>query len=223
MKIIHELFRQSPFRPMVDHAKKVHECVDRIRPLINAFINQDHEAIEKLYNEISKLEYQADRLKHSIRSQLPRRYFLPVARDEIDNFLKCQDKIADCVEDFAVILTLRKTKVHPELKEQFLDFVEQIFQITETLLVAAVELQNLVEVAFVGAEADMVMKLISGLGEEEWKADRMARKLSMKIYSLEDELDPLTIIFYEKILHTLGAIANHAENAGNVLRMMLVK
>ncbi len=223
MKIIQELFGQSPFHPLVEHAKKVHKCVDQIRPLINAFINQDYETIEKLHNLVSKLEYEADRLKHNIRNQLPRRYFLPVARNEIDNFLKCQDKIADCVEDFAVILTLRKTKIHPELKEQFLDFVEQIFQVTETLLVAAVELQNLVEVSFVGAEADMVMELISGLGEEEWKADKMARKLSMKIYSLEDELDPLTIIFYEKILHTLGAVANHAENAGDVLRMMLVK
>ncbi len=51
----------------------------------------------------------------------------------------------------------------------------------------------------------------------------MARKLSQRIYSLKNELDPITIIFYEKIVLTLGSIANHAENAGDVLRRMMIK
>ena len=223
MRIIGSLFGRSPFGPLVEHTKKVHECVDQIKPLITALINENFEEIERLHDVVSKLEYEADRLKHGIREQLPRRHFLPVERVEIDNFLRCQDRMADKVEDFAVILTLRKTKVHPELKEQFLDFVEQIFQVTGTLMGAAVELQNLAEVSFGGAEANLVMELIAGLGEEEWKADRMARKLSQKIYSLENELDPITIIFYEKIVLTLGSIANHAENAGDVLRRMMIK
>ena len=128
MRIIGSLFGRSPFGPLVEHTKKVHECVDQIKPLITALINENFEEIERLHDVVSKLEYEADRLKHGIREQLPRRHFLPVERVEIDNFLRCQDRMADKVEDFAVILTLRKTRVHPELKEQFLDFVEQIFQ-----------------------------------------------------------------------------------------------
>jgi len=61
------------------------------------------------------------------------------------------------------------------------------------------------------------------LGEEEWKADRMARSLSKDVYSLEKELDPITIMFYEKMILTLGAIANAAENAGDMLRIMIIK
>ncbi len=223
MSIISDLFGKSPFGPMVEHTKKVHECVEMIRPLIEALVNEDFKRLKELHNKVSKLEYEADKLKHEIRSQLPRRFFMPVDRIDLENFLRCQDKIADYTEDFSVILTIRNTKIHPALKEQFFDLVNQVFQVTGTLLTAAVELQNLAEVSFSGAEAKRVMKWLDGLGEEEWKADRIARKLSRNIYQLENEVDVLTIIFYEKMVLTLGQIANEAENAGDMLRNMIMK
>ena len=223
MSIIGELFGKSPFGPLVEHTKKVHECVEMVRPLMEALAHENYEEIHNLQDKVSKLEYEADKFKHAIRGQLPRRFFLPVDRNELDNFLHCQDKIADYVEDFAVILTLRKTKIHPTLMDKFFGLVDQVFQVTGSLLTAAVELQDLAEVSFGGAEAKKVMDLLHGLGEEEWKADRLARSLSKDIYSLEKELDPITIIFYEKMLLKLGAIANEAENAGDMLRAMIVK
>jgi len=90
-------------------------------------------------------------------------------------------------------------------------------------MAAAEKLQNLAETAFGGAEADLVLAKIGGLGEEEWKADRMQRKLSRKIYSLEKELDPITVMFYDKMITTLSSIANAAENTGDLLREMIVK
>lgn len=223
MSLITELFGKSPFGPLVEHSKKVHECVELVRPLMEALINEDYEEIHKLQDKVSKLEYEADRVKHDIRKHLTRRYFLPVDKVELERFLSRQDNIADNVEDFAVILMIRDTKLHPSLKEPFLKYVDQIFQVTGTLLNAAVEFQNLAEVSFSGAEARAVLSLIEGLGEEEWKADRMARSLSQKTYKLEGELEPLTIIFYEKMIIALGGIANQAENAGDMLRNMIVR
>lgn len=223
MSIIQEIFSGSPFGPLTEHTKKVHECVEVVRPLIEALIHEDYQELHVLQNKVSKLEYEADLLKQEIRARLPRRFFLPVDRAELDNFLSCQDTIADRVEDLAVILTIRNTKLHPDLVAGFLGFIDQIFQVTGNLLNAAVELNNLAEVSFGGAEAVVVLELIERLSEEEWKADRLARTLSKKIYSLEDQLSPIDIMFYEKILLALGSIANEAENAGDMLRMMIVK
>jgi predicted phosphate transport protein (TIGR00153 family) len=197
MNIIQDLFGKSPFGPLVEHTKKVHECVEMLRPLMEALVNEDE--------------------------HLPRRYFMPVERVELERFISSQDKIADKAEDFAVILTLRKTKLHPDIMDKFFDFLDQVFQVTGTLLGAAVELKNLAEVSFSGAEAKHVLDILQGLNEEEWKADRLARSLSRDIYRLEDQVDPISIIFYEKMLLTLGAIANEAENAGDMLRTMIVK
>jgi predicted phosphate transport protein (TIGR00153 family) len=223
MNIIKDLFGKSPFGPLVEHTKKVHECVEVIRPLMEALANEDYDEILRLQDRVSKLEYEADTIKHSVRDHLPRRYFMPVDRVDLEKFISSQDNIADKAQDFAVILTLRKTKLHPSVMDKFFGFVDQIFQVTGTLLNAAVELNNLAEASFSGAEAKVVLNLIKGLGEEEWKADRMARSLSKDVYKLEKELDPITIIFYEKMIITLGGIANSAENAGDMLRLMIIK
>ena len=113
--------------------------------------------------------------------------------------------------------------VSPELRDEFFQFVDQILKVSNTLMTAAQELQNLAETSFGGAEAQAVIDSIAALGEEEWKADRMQRSISKHMYDLEQELDPITINFYEKMLHALSAIANNAENTGDLLRVMIVK
>jgi hypothetical protein len=223
MSLISELFGKSPFSALVAHTKKVHECVKLVRPLMEACVREDYEEIHRLQDAISKLEYEADQVKHEIREHLPRRYFLPVDREDLERFLHCQDNIADYAQDFAVILLIRNTKIHPELVEEFLAFVNQILKVSDTLLAAGEELDDLAESSFGGVEAKSVLDRISGLGEQEWMADRMQRKISQHIYHLEKQLDPVTIMFYEKMLHTLSEIANAAENTGDLLRAMIVK
>lgn len=223
MTLIQELFGRSPFGPLLEHTRKAHECVKLVRPLMEALVAEDYEEVHRLQDSVSKLEYEADLIKHQIREQLPRRYFLPVDRGDLETFLHCQDVVADGVEDFAVVLTLRSTKIHPDLVGEFNEFVGQVLQVCNTLMAAAEELENLAEVSFGGAEARTVLERISGLGEQEWKADRMQRKLSQHIYRLESELDPVTILFYEKMLQTLSSVANAAENTGELLRQMIVK
>lgn len=223
MSLIRELFGKSPFGPLVEHARKVHECVRLVTPLLEACVAEDYEEVHRLQDEVSRLEYEADKIKQAIREQLPRRYFLPVDRADIERFLHCQDSIADGAEDFAVILMIRDTRVHPELVEGFRALTAQAVLVSETLMAAAQELEALAESSFVGAEAESVLERIGGLGEAEWKADRMQRKLSQHIYRLEDDLEVLTILFYEKMILALGAIANAADRTGDMLRAMIVK
>jgi len=223
MSVIKELFGKSPFRALVEHTKKVHECVKLVRPLMEALVREDREEVHRLQDDVSRLEYEADQIKHEIREHLPRRYLLPVSREDLDLYLHCQDSIADGAEDFAVILLIRETVVHPDLVEPFFEFVDQVLRVGNALMEASEELVSLAVASFGGAEARLILQRLSGLGEEEWKADRMQRKLSQRIYLLEKELDPITIVFYEKMLRVLSGIANAAENTGDLLRTMIVK
>lgn len=223
MTLISDLFGQSPFGPLVEHARKVHECVKLIEPLTEAAIREDHEEIHRLQDEVSRLEYEADKIKFDIREHLPRQFFLPVDRADLDRYLHFQDNIADFVEDFAVILLIRQTKIHAAIVPLLKELVDQVVRVSNQMLEVAEGMLNLVESSFSGAEARSVLGKISGLGEGEWLCDRIQRRLSMKIYEMESELDPITIMFYEKMLRTLGLIANAAENTGDMLRMMIVK
>ncbi len=223
MSLLKEVFGRSPFSSLVEHARKVHECVSLICPLMQAVIDEDYEQIHRLQDQVSQLEYEADRIKHAVREQLPRRYFMPVEREDLDNFLHHIDSIADGVEDFAVVLFIRKTRIHEDLCEEFKDFSRQVLHLSELLTEAAEDLEELAETSFGGAEARSVLEKISSLGEAEWRCDRLQRQISIHIYELEDELDPITISFYEKMLRTLSDVANAAENTGEFLRTMIVK
>lgn len=221
--LIGDLFGKSPFGPIVEHSKKTQECVELLWPLLEAVVGEDYECLQSLHSRMSKLEHEADLIKHEIRSFISQRTFLPVDRSDLINFLSSQEKIADLAEDFAVVLTLRKTKIHPDLHERFFDYMNQVFQVSGTLLTAAVEFKNLAETAFGGAEARTITGLIEHLSEKEWECDKFSRKLSRAIYALEGEAAILDILFCEKLVIMLGSIANQAENAGDYLRMMIEK
>ena len=214
-KYITELFGKSPFGSIVEHSKKVHECVELLWPLMEALVQEDQDQILTLHSRMARLEYEADLIKHEIRGFISQRSFLPVDRSDLLNFLEHQEKIADHAEDFAVILTLRKTVVTEELHDYFFEYLKQVFQASGLLLTAAVEFRNLAETAFGGAEARSILKLIEGLNQEEWKADKMSRKLSRKVFALEGKEEILNILFYEKMIMKLGSIANQADNAGD--------
>ena len=223
MSLIEQVFGTSPFKPLLEHAKKVNECVGLIRPLMKALTEEDYKQIRTLQDKVSKLEYEADGIKHTIRENVPRRYFLPVDRSDLTRYLRMQDKIADAVEDFAVILIIRNTRIHPDFVDEIMEYSEHVISLSNSLMEAAQEMVNLAETSFGGEEARKVLDMINGLGEGEWKADRMQREISIHIYEKEDILDPVTIMFYEKILMAFSQIANAVENTGDILRMMIVK
>ena len=250
MNIFTKLIGASPFSLLLEHTRKVHECVQLLQPLTDALLAGDYEKIEELHNEISKKEYEADLIKTSVRDRLSGAHLISVRREDMLRFLSYQDNVADSAEDYAVVLLLRKTTVPEEVTEDFRAFVLQVIRVSEHLLRLAEELSAAVESAFTGVEVtklgpekrptNMVfqglglfphmtvaqnvsfgLKGAEEIGQEEWKADRLARKFARHFYSIEDRLDPVTIFFLDKYCSRLGDVANSAEKTAKYLRQMV--
>ncbi len=221
--LIGDLFGTSPFGPIVEHSKKVHECVEMLWPIMEALISEDYETIRKLHSRMSRLEHEADLIKNEVRAFLSQRTFLPVDRSKLIAFLARQEQIADLAEDFTVVLTLRDTKINHDLQELFFNFLNQVFQVSGTFLTASVEFKNLAGTAFSGAEARAVLEHIKELSNEEWKCDKMSRQLSREIFALEGAESVFNILFYEKMVKILGDIADQAQKAGELLEAMIAK
>ena len=221
MGIFKLYFGQSPFPELHRHTKKVHDCVELLRPLADALITEDYEKIEELHKKMSQTEHEADIIKTEIRDKLVRMYFLGVGKHELSEFLAYQDDVADAAEDFAVVLLLRKTKLPEEIKESFMEFVKQVINVSEQLLDIAYKLSTLAGSAFAGPQADQVLEAVDKIGEGEWKADKLARKFAMEYYEIEDKMDPVTIQFLDKYCSTLSAVANNAEKSAKFLRLIV--
>jgi predicted phosphate transport protein (TIGR00153 family) len=219
--VLDRLFGKSPFGDLVQHTAKVHECVELVRPLVNALLDGDYDRIEELQYQMSKTEYEADQIKTEIRRSLTKRVMLAVSRDDLSRFLAYQDDVADAAEDFAVVLSLRKTKVHPDLKEDLLAFTEQVIKVSEKMLAMAEDLTVLARESFSGKQAEKVLAGTEQLGEEEWKADKLQRKFAKHCYDIEDQVGPMDLFFYDKVCQTLSEVANNAENTGKFLHMLI--
>jgi predicted phosphate transport protein (TIGR00153 family) len=221
MSIISKLFGKSPFEPLYQHMMKVKECVDLVRPLMDAFLNGEEKKLKEMAAKIFKAEHDADMVKKDIRNNLPKSIFLPVARGDLLSFLKEQDSIADSAEDLAVLLTMRKTAVPEELKPELKDFVEKVLETYEVAMIVSSEIKVLAETSFGGVEAHKVMDLIEKLKLKEWEADKAQMEAAKKMFSIEKKLDPVSVMMWMHIFNELGTLANHAENAGDRMRMML--
>jgi len=223
MEVLERFFAPSPFVQLHEHAKKVHECVELIRPLVDALLVEDYEKIEQLHNVMSRTEHEADQIKTELRDKITKVYFLSVGRLELSQFLAYQDDVADAAEDFAVVLLLRKTRIPEELKPDFMAFVEQVISVSEHLMNLAEKLSSLAEAAFSGREAKEMLTGVEIIGEEEWKADRLERKFARHLYSIEKKIDPITIMFLDKYCKILGRVSNNAEKSAKYLRLIIRK
>ena len=223
MRTIEKLFGKSPFGPLVEHTRRVHATVEKIRPFLEAYLAGEWERCEELHGEVSKLEHEADKQKNQIRDQLPKSVFLPVDRSDVLGYLKQQDAIADAAEDLTVLLTLRNVETPDDLAGRILGFADQVIRTSELLLDAGLELADLFEASFGGPEVDRVLKMVADVNDQEWEADKREREVTRALLAHEDGMDPIDVLLWMRALDALGEVANHAENTGDLLRMMLAR
>lgn len=223
MRTIEKLFGKSPFGPLVEHTRRVHDTVQLIRPFLEAYLARDWERCEELHDEVSRLEHEADKAKQRVREELPKSMFLPVDRGDVLRYLKQQDSIADAAEDLTVLLTLRNIEPPEELGASILDFADQAIRAGELLLEAGLGLVELFKASFGGPEVDRVLAAVAEVNRQEWEADKRERELTRALLAYENGMDTIDLILLMRALDVLGQVANHAENAGDLLRLMLAR
>lgn len=223
MRTISKLFGRSPFKALQSHMSEVKECLDRIKPLFDALYNNDQVKVKSISKEIMRLEHKADEIKKKIRDGLPSGLFLPVDRRDILNLLSAQDSIADNIEDIAVLLRIRKMTVPDAMKCDLEKFIEKVLDVGYEAVRVIYEIDKLLEVSFGGPEAEKVIGMVDNIGTLEWEADKKQFKLAQKLFSMENNLEPVAVYMWMKIFGALGDVANSAEKLSKMLRMFMSK
>ncbi len=223
MKIF-ELFRRSPFEPLEEMMGKVRECAQGIGPLFEALLAEDRDGIMRLKKEISHLEFEADKIKDSIRSSLPRSIFLSVAREDILHILANEDSVADASEDVAVLMSLKdEIKVIDELKEPVRELVRQVLTVVDMAYDVINELPVLSDTSFGGPEAQKVITMIDKVCDMEHHSDDTQKALARIILNNEERFSPGDLWVWLNIIRKTGDIANYAEKVCNQVRLLLSK
>jgi uncharacterized protein Yka (UPF0111/DUF47 family) len=99
--------------------------------------------------------------------------------------------------------------------------VDKVVQVSEALLGVAEHLGQLQKEAFGGPEAQEVVEKIQQVCHMEWESDKLSRKLARHFYNMN--MEPVTIMLLDKLCRALTSIADHAENVGKSLRLMVLR
>jgi predicted phosphate transport protein (TIGR00153 family) len=215
------LFIDSPFDGLQEHAEKVKECVWSFQQAIECHVAPSCTRFETLRQEIIKIEKEADNIKRRIRGHLPKGTLLPVDKFELFRYLGEQDKVLDKVEDALDWISFRDEPGIPEaLHKDFRLFVDAVIDPIEALSDMVQAARNYFK-NFSDQHREEVKAIIKTLRVQENKADQMEALIKRKAFGLQK--DPMTIFHMVRLAETIGSIADHAQNAGDMMRAMIAK
>ncbi|MFV2005315.1 MAG: TIGR00153 family protein [Gammaproteobacteria bacterium] len=217
------IFGSSPVSPLQEHMSKVYACATELIPLFNAVINEDWDKVKKLQKRISGLEKEADILKKELRLNLPKGLFMPVSRQDLLEVLLMQDKIANKAKDIAGTIVGRHMVLPEVIHEDYIRFVTRCVAACKQARKAINEFDELVETGFSGHEIKIVTEMITKLDSIESDTDNLQAEIRYEIFTIENDLPPVEVMFLYKIIEWTGDIADRAQNVGSRLQLMLAR
>lgn len=220
---IMQMFARSPFGPIQEHITKAQECALGLKPFFAAVVAEDWSEAEKAQNQIAILEGQADSMKREIRLNLPSSIFLPVPRTDLLELVRMQDKIANKSKDIAGLMLGRKMTFPEALRTEMLEFLTFALNTSEQAVTAMQELDELVTSGFRGREVDLVERLINELDDLEHKTDEQERKVRGILFKVEDDMNPIDVMFLYRIIDWVGDLANRAQQVGSRLQILVAR
>ena len=215
------MFITSPFDGLQEHAEKVKECAWVFQRAIECIIEDRCEDFEQFRKDIDKLESEADAIKRRVRGHLPKGTLLAVDKFQLFRYLREQDKVIDAVEEGLDWLSFRAAAGIPKaLEKDFMVLVEAVTDPIEELSKMVTEARKYFS-SFSENQRIIVKDMIRALRQYEHEADKIEDATKEKIFNSID--DAVAVFHLIRFAEIIGSIADHAENAGDMMRAMMAK
>lgn len=202
-----------------EHAEKVKDCAWIFQQAVECRVTPVCQTFDALRQEVIQLENEADIIKNRIRAYLPRERFMPFKKALLMNYIHEQDRILDAVVDSLTWLSYRDRESIPvDLHKDFFLLVDAVMdpfeEITRMISAAGAYFRRFSE-----TRRNRVKEIIRAIRQQEHEADNVEDMIVRK--SFETITDPITLFHVIRLVKSIGAIADHAENAGDIMRSMI--
>jgi predicted phosphate transport protein (TIGR00153 family) len=215
------LFVTSPFEGLQEHAQKLEECAMVFQQAMECYISEGCERFEAFRQEIDRLEDEADAVKRRIRGHLPKGTLLQFDKFELFRYLGEQDSVLDAMEESLDWIAIRSELGIPHsLEKDIKNLVDAITSTIEELSRMTTEARKYFK-NYAEDQRDLVKKIIHRLRKQEREADKIEDGIKQKVF--DSVTDPVTVFHLVRMAEIIGSIADHAENAGDMMRAMIAK
>ena len=220
---ISNVFGRSPFGDLQHHAALCVAAAKELQVLFPATNEGRWDDVEQSYDRLTALENEADLQKRNIRSNLPRGFFLPVARADLLDLLGRQDEIANTARDVAGLVLGRRMQFPTALQPKILELVNDSIETCEQVNEVVDMLDELIESGFKGMGARLVVGMIEQVEASEHKTDGLVVEIRAQLFAMERELPAVHAMFLYKVLDLIADLADVAEKVGHRVQMMLAR
>ena len=215
------MFMASPFDGLQNHAKKVKECASVFQQAIECHISSKCKTFEEFRQEVAKLESEADAIKRNIREDLSKRAMLPLDKFELLMYLVEQDQVIDAMEDTLDWISYRdEPGILEDLEKDFSQLVDVVIDPVEELSNMILEARKYFK-RFSEKRRIVVKNIARKLSLLEHEADKVEDMIKGKVLNMN--ADPVTVFHLFRLAIIIGSIADHAENAGDMMRAMVAR
>ncbi|MBS0629525.1 MAG: TIGR00153 family protein [Verrucomicrobia bacterium] len=221
MLTIARLFGKSPFAPLQTHMNRVGSCMEKLTKIFESLVNKETDKIERLAQELSQLEHEADLTKNDIRNHLPKSLFMPIDRGHFLEILAIQDSIADMAEAVGITLALRPLASYEVFQERLTEFFVKSAEVFWEAKRIIEEIDELLESAFGGIEAEKVKLMVEETAFKEHQAQKQQQQLLKKLFNEGDHLSAPAFLHWLRVVEDIGEIAHRSEKLANRIRMVL--
>ena len=214
-----KMFMTSPFEGLQEHAEKVKECTWAFQQAMECYFAPKCKTFEEFRQEIVQIESEADAIKRRIRGHIPKRTMMPISNFLVFRYLREQDGVLDAVEDTLDWISYRsETKIPEELKKDFAILVDSVIDPIENLSTMVSQAREYFK-TYSEDQRAIVKDIIHTLHQQEHEVDEFEDIIKKKVFNME--ADAVTIFHLVRLAETIGSIADHAQNAGDMMRAML--
>lgn len=215
------LFMTSPFDGLQEHAEKVKEVAWAFQQAMECYVITRCTTFEDLRNEVIELEREADSIKRRIRGHIPKGTLMVVDKFQLFRYLREQDSVLDAVEDSLDWISYRpEPGVPDEIQQDFFLLVDATIDPIEELVRMVKEARKYFE-SYSDKQRNIVKDIIRSLRNMEHEADKLEDTLKRKVFSIVK--DPISVFHLVRLAEIIGDIADHAQNAGDMMRAMIAK
>lgn len=218
--IFMSLFYKSPFENLKRHADKVSECARMFSKAVACHLDGKCQDFDNLTDEVARLESEADAIKRNIRGHMPKGILMPMDKFQFFMYLREQDKVVDAVEEALYWLSYRPEGIKDEIGDDLSFLVEKVVPTIEKLS-PLVDIASRFFKARYKEERTEIKSLIRDIRQQEHEADHLERELIHKIFTTVK--DPMEVFFLIRLVETIGSIADHAQNASDMMRAMIAE
>ncbi len=194
----------------VEHVDKIISVIDHARRVIQCFTKMDLEGVKNEWNEVFRLEREADDIKRRILSELSREVFHPIDREELVRLVLTSDDVAAYAKGWSRrLLFIDPTNVPQEILAKLYRMAENVYQSTVLMKKSA---ERLI------ANPKEVLELANEIEKLEEETDDIRHDVFKDILNYCERSKISQCIMVKEVMDSIENSCDKCEDVADVLR-----